>query len=372
MRIRGPFLFIAAVALFASAKAEDLIVESGNGGQNHDHYSEAGGDWKDSDKGAGEKSTAAGLAAGACAARKIELPASSPAEARFYPRFSGPCHACVYLTWPKASNAKNVIFWAVRGGSPISRRGSQNGNGFKSPSTANMWVYIGEYDFTGGPDEYVGVRVKPGDTQQNDGSSAGFAFADAARFSTNPLTSADGATMFAYDQANLSHNSGPNPKQSPVPSGLAAVAGIPATNSTAIDAGANKNHPSVSKTTANVGNTIQLPGTGTQSQYWQTEIQEAMSIAANTHKRILLYCYAADASRCQKCNKMLSTDAKLMKLISDKYVPLALDMEKVPDTAKALEIYRAGTFLVYDSNSAAIKKLEGDFNAAALISELNY
>src|SRR4051794_19167852 len=108
-RRTGILVSVSFVLTCASAYAQDTIVEAGSGGQNNANYAEISGQWSNGADPQSERSSAPGLSApDKCPSRKITPGVSS--EARFYPRFTQTGHYCVYATWAKSANAKQVLY----------------------------------------------------------------------------------------------------------------------------------------------------------------------------------------------------------------------------------------------------------------------
>src|SRR5881394_2892744 len=129
--------FIIAAVVSSNVWAQDIIIEAGKGGQNGDHYQELKGDWADGTS-PNEKSQAPGCTATA-PSRKV-TPQNANAEARFLPKFKQAGHYCVYVTWAKLANAKQVVYIAKHASGQGSRAAIQNGTGYHNPTNGDKWV----------------------------------------------------------------------------------------------------------------------------------------------------------------------------------------------------------------------------------------
>jgi hypothetical protein len=359
MRVVALTLCLTSAVL--AAQAQDIIIEAGRG-QNSDHYREISGAWESGDAGRGDKSSVAGLTR-TCDARKLKVPAPNTAEARFYPRFTAPGHYCVYITWPRTANAKNVTMLVRHADTQVNRNGVQNGTGYRITGTASQWIFLGEYDFAGGEDEYVALRAEAANTQPNEPTKPGCVVADAVRFTQTPLTPADGAALFRQDQAVMLRAMAAG---KPIPGhagpGLMAILN-------------NLSNDEITKATNEVKDSWIASGNNVptvNSITWSTDIGKAVEAAKSAQKRVLVYARAGENARCASYDAMLTNNKALVDLVCAKYVPVKLDIEADSALATQLGIFRAGTFIVYDSSGAGLKKVDDELEAAQLLNALNF
>lgn len=377
------FVVLVAAALPSMGVAQDLIIEAGQGGKNASQYAETSGAWTDA--GDTERSTAPGLTPAAqCKARKLS--GGQDAEARFYPRFSAPGHYCVYLTWPSTANSKQLLYVTRCSGNQSAKSVNQNGVGYHNPANGNKWVYLGEWDFKEGGDDYIAVVASAKETTSNDPNRPGMIYADAVRFTLTPLTPADSAELFPRDRVEMRGLGSSVPVGAAVLLGAApakgaapaAKASAPAAASAAPDVASAASVPmSASPASVPMGaGTVSMPPVpagGSSAIAWMSNIQDAQrSAAADKTKRLVIYFHSKESQQCLAYDKDLFTDPQLTKLIAEKYFAVQLELEQSSDIATTLGVFRAGTFLVYDSAGNGIKKLQKQLTAAELLQELQF
>lgn len=212
---------ITVVACAATAWPQDLIIESRAQGQNSDKYKELKGSWTDSNTLGYAKSTAPGLTPGEkCGSRKVIVPSQEAGQARFSPGFAANGHYHVYVTWPKAANAAGVVYTVKHAKGEEKKTLNQNGWGFTEPSNAGKWVFIGDFDFDAGAEQYVDFIIEPS-VKPADSNQLGQAYADAVMFAAKPVveTAAPAAT--------------PTPAPTATPATASAATPTPASVSTA-------------------------------------------------------------------------------------------------------------------------------------------
>lgn len=182
---------LAQPAVNADSHDIDIVIESGTGGQHHELYTDSGG-WADSASGAAhEKSEAPGLTASArCGSRKRVYSAQAPQDyrARFVLEVKAPAHLYVYTTWCRAANAGPVAYTVRHSQGEDTKLVKQYGGGTMPGRTpnSNCWVPLGDYTFSAGPGQYV--ELHPAfDSGGVDSTRVAQAYADAVRFTSNPL-----------------------------------------------------------------------------------------------------------------------------------------------------------------------------------------
>lgn len=372
------------LGLFLSAqysRAQDIIIESGQGGQNVDHYKELKGDWTNNANSETEKSHAPGLAPGG-GSRKL-VPQNAAGEARFMPRFSQAGHYFVYVTWPKAANAKQVVYIAKHSSGQGSRAAIQNGTAYHNPGNADKWVYLGEYDFGTGDDQYISVMADPTITTANDPKQPGMLFADAIRFTQKPLTPQDGAELFPRDRVEL--------RALPpdgVPAGAAPL--LAATPSRPNQGGgqvARKNvAPAPTQSLSELTPTPALAPapmetkppltaalTNVAGLAWGNDLGEALKAAANQpRKRILVYFHSAESILCARYDNEIFTNPQISNLLQNQYILVKLEIDQNSAVAAKLGVFRSGVVLLYDNAGNGLKKIEYAQNADGFAKEIQF
>ncbi|MGI8905040.1 MAG: thioredoxin family protein [Candidatus Sumerlaeaceae bacterium] len=87
---------------------------------------------------------------------------------------------------------------------------------------------------------------------------------------------------------------------------------------------------------------------------WIEDLQEGMKQATAAGKDIFIFYSAADAENSQFLETKVLQEPKAIRAITDKYVPVRIDIIKQPRLATQLGIYRGGVFALYRSNGSAI------------------
>lgn len=381
----GMVSVVAVVSCVSVASAQDIVIEAGRGGHNADHYQEIKGQWIDCANPDTEKSGAAGLTPKTqCVPRR--LPAGSAGEVRFVPQFSKAGHYFVYVTWGKAANSKQVIYLTRHGQSGSSRAAIQNGTGFHNPPNGDKWVYLGEFDFTRGDDQYVAIITDPTSTTSNDPGRPAYTYADAVRFSTKPLTLADGAELFPRDRVELRAM----PPGSSIPAGAAPLLGAGGNSAMAASGGSDpakkaaatpkpvnwnvqqlaapKVPVATQASTAMAGTSVLAAGLP-----WLADLKTGTAqLAKEPRKRLLIYFHTPESLLCSTYDSDVFANPELSALLRSKYVLVKVELENAPDLANAMGVFRSGVFFVYDSKGQGVKKLEQRYTAADLLRELEF
>jgi len=337
MKYGAQWLLTGAVSLIVTlAPAQDIIIETQKEGQNFDHYEEIEGKWMDSKvPAATAKSRAPGLTDGnKCGSRKYLFSSGTPdqpdpkgnpvpAAARFYPRFSKPGHYYVYATWPRAANATPVKYIVKHAKGTDTKELTQDGWGGTETgiSNANTWVLIGDYDFAGGNDEYVELRVDES-VRPVSPKNYGQVYADAVRFSSKPL-------------------------EDPGQGALATVTPSPG--------GATP--------------TPAAPPTTVGQLKWYESIPDAQKAAMGTNKRILLFFYSPTSERSQQLEKNLAADP-VRSILEKSYVLARLNFLENTKVAYSLGVFKAGVINVYDSQGNAVMQISERLSPAELAEKL--
>jgi hypothetical protein len=366
---------LAAFAASCNLHAQDLIIEAGQGGKNASQYAETSGEWADSGDAKTERSSAPGLTqADKCKARKLAT--GQGGEARFYPRFSAAGHYCVYITYPSSANAKQVLYVTHCDGNSSAKSVIQNGVGYHNPANGNKWVYLGEWDFKEGGDDYVALVVNPKETTPNDPNKNGVAFADAVRFTAMPLTANEGADLFPRDRVEMRALGASVPSGAAVLLGAKPKAGKPAGAAAASATGKSAAAPAaIEAASMPIVGAGQAPGSSSPAGglEWMDSIQAAQQlVAGDSSKRILIYFHSGDNAQCTKLDNEVFTNADVHKLLKDRYALVRLEMDRARELATALQVSAPGALLVYDNAGNGIKKVEAPSDAAELSRELQF
>lgn len=300
-----------AIALLSAAQAADIIVESRPKGQNHDGYKETAGKWLDSNTPAETaKSGAPGLTPqGQIGSRKTTVAAQPTGDktkvisaARFTPKIDAPGDYHVYITYPRAANATPVTFVIKTAKGEEKKDLSQNGWGGSADGVANEWIELGTYPFTAGGDQYVELQVT-GATGPIDPANPPQAYADAVRFSTEPVQTAQAATAAAAPKAATA---------------------------------------AVTKPTA-----AAAPDSGPIT--WLDSLAAGRSAAQAQNKKLLVFFMSPQAARSSEYEQKVLNDPRVKGVIKAGFVAVKINMDVERDLASQLQVFRAGTVNVYDS-----------------------
>ena len=328
-------LLVAGVALAGNvACAEDIIVESRQGGINTDRYKEVeGAKWMDSNSPpARTKSTAPGLSPQTLGSRKYVFSLDTtttrmqplPHTARFLPKVTAPGKYHVYVTWPSAGNATPVT-WTVKHAKGEDQKVlEQDGWGGKyTGGNGNVWTEVGVYDFTPGDDQYAEVHTGE-DVEPLAKAISGQVFADAVRFTTEALSPAQVSAK-------------------PKPPAAAAV--------------------------------IEKPSAPDDANYsampidWYYDIATAQGVAAEKGKRILVF-FFKQGSVVSDSFEELFRDPAIRGVVNANYIPVRLEFSVHAEVAARLSIVRGGTLAWYDSTGKNLGMASDRMTATELVDKL--
>lgn len=328
-------LMVAGTVLAANlAGAEDIVVESRQGGVNTDRYKEVEGPkWMDSNTPpARTKSTAPGLSAQTIGSRKYVFALDTTTTrqqpiahaARFLPKVSAPGTYHVYATWPSAGNATPVT-WIVKHAKGEDRKVlDQDGWGGKiTGGNGNAWTEIGVYEFTPGDDQYAEVRTGE-DVEPVAKTISGQLYADAVRFTTEPLAPA---------QFSLK----PSAPPAAAASGQASVPDNTNYSAIPID--------------------------------WYYDIATAQGVAAEKGKRILLFFFSQNSAVSQSFEELFR-DPAIRGVVNANYIPVRLDFSVNTGVAYRLSIFRGGTIAWYDNGGNALGMASDRMTGIELVNKL--
>ncbi len=319
------------------------MIESRKDGKNNDAYLEVSGPWLDSNVPASTaKSAAPGLSAqGRVGTRKTVIESAIRqssstivAAARFQVKVPRPGRYYVYVTWPKAANA-NPIQYVVRHGNSVDAVPMfQDGWGTQGRSNADSWNLIGGYDFTMSGDEFVELQV-PRSAVGPKPDSLAQAYTDGIRITSSPLPSEEVmptsviAAMPAGDGTSLSTQGGATPTTAPISS-----------------------------------------ATGVGPLQWSSSFELARSEASATNRGLLLFFVNASSERVRKIEADVIDTPRVRQAIAGRYIPVKIDMATNGDLARRLQVFRAGTVLIYDNQLQGLAEITDPRTPEDIISRL--
>lgn len=306
---------IGFLGLGLCAFGQDVIVEASSEGQNNQNYREIRGKWIDGRTPANRsKSTAPGSSPQTVGSRKVlfnimgtNTMTTEPTAARFTPNLQSPAKLSVYVTWPSASNAMPVYYTVKHSGGEEKKTLSQDGwGGVVRGGNGNQWNPLGTFEFGPGPDQYVEISTDVNARAVYDAANSQV-YADAVRFTAAPL----GANQLkGVDTA----------------AAAAAQASTQPTPSAAVSA---------------------------QPIVWLFDIQSAQAAAKAQNKRILLFFHAPGSPASSKMEETLNA-AAVRGIINTAYVPVKMDFAQNTQMAYQLQIFRAATLALYESDGSPI------------------
>lgn len=311
-RAAVPWLRRAAAALVVAASApagaEEILVESREGGENVSRYQEIEGKWVSSQSPPeATKSAAPGLRSRTIGTRRMQFyrPDSEkvdplPAAARFLPMVQTRGRYRVEITWPKSANAAPVAVIIRHAEGNTRKEIEQNGRGFHGPGNPDRWTDLGVYEFAPGPDHYVELRAEEG-VRPVDPGSYGQVVADAVRFTR--LADGDG-------------------------------------------------------------------GTAAGTLVWHDSIEKAMQEAGASGRRILVFFDGPSCEVCRAYDKVFAAEA-VVDLLSREYVVARLNLTEFGrERAHRLGVFRGGTINVYNSRGEALGQITETLSANELLQRL--
>lgn len=328
----------AIIAASSAATAADIVVESRTGGQNFDNYQELTTNWVDSNTPAATaKSAAPGLTpASQIGSRKAafsqaeRLPTNvNPAIARFMPKVTEAGKYFVYATWPKAANATPVDYTVKHAGGATVKTISQNGWGAGGADVnANLWVPLGQYDFSPADDQYVEIRIS-NNAKPVDIRNIGQVYADAVRFSTTEVTEAIYTGQLLLPSPSAPEVVAPPAGTFPAPGAVAPAAGL-----------------------------------APSALVWSTDLIPAQQEARASGKKILVFFAAAESATAQHFENAVFTSPEVAAALAGKYVLVKVNFATSTDLAYKLQVFRAGTINIYDSYGSPLAQITDRLSAS--------
>lgn len=315
----------AFVVLGNQLLAEDVIIESRAEGKNNAMYSEPVGGWLSSNTPADTaKSSAPDLTAqGTAGSRKLTPKPEAPAgsivgSARFAPKLSTPGNFNVYATWPKSANSTPIHYVIKHAKGEEVKTVSQDGWGALGAPNGNRWISLGEFEFLG-EGGYVELQV-PAESGASSPSTAQQTSSDAVRFSSTPIPDAM-VPKPAEAPAEVVFQS-TTPAMAPIVDGPPAALNTPPA--------------------------LPVPVQDTGPIEWVTTLQAGRTKARSESKKLLLFFYIEGNPRSDIVEKTYLGNANVKGVIKTRYVPVKINMTTEKAFAEQVQVYRAGTILLFD------------------------
>lgn len=339
----------------ATPAVTDLVIEARKEGKNNDKYKEISGTWTNSGDAQGHgKSRAPGLSdATAVGTRKVLCGADAKPEkrsevsvARFTPDFPTPGHYYVYVTWPREANASTVTYNVKSASGEDKKIFAQDGWGAGGTSNGDMWIELGDYDFKPGQDQYVEVVAEGDKLNALDKRNRCQVYSDAVRFTTQKIEDKGSPSI-----GNMKATTAPSmaaPSETAAPARTMIPAGTPP--------------PLIpTESTGAAGGPIQ----------WAPDIQSAQDLAKTTNKKILIFFYTPESSTSSYFEKTIFEDPAVKSLINSQYVAVRVNFAENNNIAYALQVFKSGTVMTYDSTGRHLKKIDERVTPQQFVAELN-
>lgn len=90
---------------------------------------------------------------------------------------------------------------------------------------------------------------------------------------------------------------------------------------------------------------------------WRNDIPLAMQEAAKAGKKILVFFYAPDSENSRYIDKNVFTDARVAGAVSQKYIPVMVNMAQQSDIATKLQVFRGGVVVIYNADGTSVKQI---------------
>ncbi len=326
-------------ALGISGFAADIIVESRAEGKNYSGYSEPVGSWLDSnDPPATAKSSADGLTPqGQVGSRKTSTSAELTSaatgvlsSARFTPDIATGGDYHVYITFPRAGNAASLTVAVKHAEGEEKKTINQDGWGAIDTANGNKWIKIGEFPFVPGKTQYAELQVTK-ETTVPDKRNPAQAFADAVRFTTEPLPETAPAT--------------PVVAAKPAVAGATPIATAIGGASNAPDAVSAFTPPAVKQPAAVAAS---APPSNAPLQ-WATDLAAGRDTAGKAGKKVFVFFFSPKSIRSADYEKQVLNDPAVKGVIVAGFVPVKINMDMEIELAGQLQVFRAGSISVYDA-----------------------
>lgn len=358
MQIR-PLIYLTAVTamLAGSVYSEDIIIEAYHDGINNNMYKDKGA-WGDSHNPTRpSKSTASGCSSyEQIGSRKYQfaqigqtLVLNKQLTARWTPVITKAGKYNVYVTWPQGANAGPVNYVVKHAGGENKIALEQNGG--VEVKNADVWIPLGSYDFKAGADQYVELQVAGCRSLQRD--RMGQVFADAARFSTEPVP--DAATL---EMAAVGRTAAALAAKAAEKAGDRADAGAPAgTQASAI--------PQIPAATPQP-----TPPPVAFSAAWLNSIPAGVSAATAANKPLLVFYYAKESNLSKHFEFQVFSDPAVKDLIQRNFVLVRVNFEDDTEAAARLGVFRGGSVLIVTANGQTLKLVKDMATPESFITRL--
>jgi thioredoxin 1 len=92
---------------------------------------------------------------------------------------------------------------------------------------------------------------------------------------------------------------------------------------------------------------------------WSTDLNSALKTAQKSNKLVFVDFYANWCEYCQELDEKTYPDQGVQQILSQKYVPVKVNVDNNPDLASKYNVYGLPTLVILDANGNEIKRVEG-------------
>lgn len=355
---------------------EVIIVESRQGGQNFQWYSEISGRWFDSVA----KSSALGTTYD-IGSRFITINGvSEEGEAQFAPEIPAAGKYDIYVTWGNSGNSKNVKYTVEYDSKQDVKYLNQAGWGGDLPQNSNEWHKLGTYELKAG--KSVTVKVQSDEvTGVPSPENSGRVYADAVKFA--PEGAEPDATPKNFTQQT------PAPANTPLyPSTPAPQNNQPSTMSPFIPIGTPapyqgapvSSQPTPVQTTPAFSQTSpftrRTPAQQTPSSMlgtepvWYNDYQRAIQTGRSAGKSILLFFRSEQGQASRKMEDEILQDQKVKNYLVQNYITCKIDIASNKDLSNYYNVFKAPVLIFLDSRGYTRARIDQTVTPPQLIEVL--
>jgi thioredoxin-related protein len=98
---------------------------------------------------------------------------------------------------------------------------------------------------------------------------------------------------------------------------------------------------------------------GEESIFWISNYSEAISIAENENKSIMLYFFTTWCSSCRKLKEETFSNQDVVLFLNREFISVKIDAEKQENLARRYRAYQVPTTLFLSSNESELRRLIG-------------